>query len=63
MYTISKLITDDFTYPMFRQVTRSLAPDVLTYYMWSNPPSTMESCFKKIYNIDPVVIFFLKFFF
>lgn len=60
MYTINKLVTDDFTYPMFRRVVGELAPSVPAYYQWSNPPSAMEAFLTKFKSNTPVVFIGIK---
>lgn len=47
IYPISRPVTDDFTFDMFKRVIKDLAPDVPTYYMWSNPPSNMKAFLEK----------------
>ena len=60
IYTINKLATDDFTHQMFRQLTSSMAPDVLAYYMWSNPPSAMELFLTRFNTDEPLVFLGIK---
>ena len=60
IYTINKLATDDFTHQMFKQLTSSMAPDVLAYYMWSNPPSAMELFLTKFNTDEPLVFLGIK---
>jgi hypothetical protein len=60
IYTISKLPTDDFTHRTFKKIVDELAPDVPSYYMWSNPPSTMEAFLTKFKSDAPVVFVGIK---
>lgn len=60
IYTISLPYTDDFTRFMFKRIVDELAPDVPTYYMWSNPPSTMSAFLTRFKSNAPVVFIAIK---
>jgi hypothetical protein len=60
IYTINKLVTDDFTHPMFVKILKDLATEAPAYYLWSNPPSAMESFLTKFKSTAPVVFIGIK---
>jgi hypothetical protein len=60
IYTINKLVTDDFTHPMFIKLLGDLATKAPAYYLWSNPPSAMESFLTKFKSTAPVVFIGIK---
>jgi hypothetical protein len=60
IYTINKLVTDDFTHPMFIKILNELATDAPAYYLWSNPPYAMESFLTKFKSTAPVVFIGIK---
>jgi len=60
IYPISKPTTDDFTFDMFQRVVNDLAPGTPSYYMWSNPPSSMQKFIEKYETNAPLLFLGIK---
>jgi len=59
-HVVSMPPNDDFTYPLFNELVNGISDDFESYYMWSTPPSSMDSFFQNTKCSKPLVIIGVK---